>query len=176
MMRRLFTLIELLTVVGVIALLAAILLPALQMARSRAQRVNCTSNVRQIGQLLHIYAGDSNDRLPACARLGTESGGLCRPSLKSVLVPTGDDTVFHCPGDVAQTGVMAYWHDPLVGTSYEWNTLLNNRRFDRATLTVFGITMETPLLGDAEPFHRGESRNYLYADGHVESSLVIKIK
>lgn len=69
-----FTLIELLVVVAIIALLVALLLPALQRARDQGKRSVCLSNMRSLGLAVQLYAGNHEDRFPTTGYLhGGES-------------------------------------------------------------------------------------------------------
>ena len=68
-----FTLVELLVVIGVIAVLISLLMPALQRARAAAQQIACMSNMRQQGQFIFMYAAESRGKLPYYRADGTGS-------------------------------------------------------------------------------------------------------
>jgi prepilin-type N-terminal cleavage/methylation domain-containing protein/prepilin-type processing-associated H-X9-DG protein len=65
-----FTLIELLVVIAIIGILAGMLLPALAMAKAKAQRTSCVNNLRQMNSILHLYALDNNGAVPLGYRGG----------------------------------------------------------------------------------------------------------
>lgn len=111
-----FTLVELLIVIGIIALLISILLPALNRARMSAQNVQCLSNLRQIGQVLVMYAQANRQKFPPGNREGDwrdwrEMLGEFMTGREGAPYPL----VFRCPrasfpeGNFHYTGLLPYF-------------------------------------------------------------------
>jgi len=116
--RRGFTLIELLLVVGIIAVLAALLLPAINRAKERARTVACLNNLKQLGLASQMYAADNAGMLAANQRQNLGSNQWVRGNMQSTVDATNTALIqqskffpyvnqasaFRCPADVELSG------------------------------------------------------------------------
>ncbi len=125
-----FSQIELLVVIGVLAILLAILFPAYRMVINRADNVTCSSNLRTLGMAMHTYAADHDGYLPPGYRIPPgitlhRTLGPYVTTQQTILMPTD---VFFCPANIA---IGTYDHSRLatMGTygfsGYQQNYLMN---------------------------------------------------
>jgi prepilin-type N-terminal cleavage/methylation domain-containing protein/prepilin-type processing-associated H-X9-DG protein len=98
MKKRAFTLIELLVVIAIIALLLAIIMPALSLAKEQARRIMCKNDLKQIGLSLKIYAEENDGKLPLNER-GNWAWDVSFFTTDLVMDSGGSEKTFYCPSD-----------------------------------------------------------------------------
>lgn len=191
-MRRGFTLIEILVVIGIISLLKAILLPVLSSARKRSQSAVCLSNLSQIGKAISMYAADYDERLPYAPSPDTKRRSqdgespfndpqldeLARtlPPVNLLLKPyTTDLTIWRCPLDNVDSKFRqekkyaATWYETC-GSSYQYD---EHSGLLTRMLSHYPKSAEWPLVYDIGHNHGGGDSGdgivqVVFADMHVK--------
>ena len=180
--RRGFTLVELLVVIAIIAVLMALLVPALEAARLRAQDVLCTSNVRQIGLALILYLDDNDGVMPWVGDHRTDR--KCNrfqwfiPGTKTLMPITDTDTywgvhfepfiknrkIFGCPAfkDVAAQLIYPTMNARLINeAAFGLNAYSTNRRANE----IRNASRFVYCNDHVEPRYDDDSRDMFFNDG-----------
>ena len=151
-----FTLIELLVVISIIAVLAAMLLPAIGMVRNAARSVNCLSNLRQMGVALAVYAED-NETLPPGLTEFRENSWQTLVRAWLVEQAGSNPRVMQCPGAPIRKGNFHYTAHfqvfPDLYKPHEGSYVVQLGRMGELTsdLALLYDGSQDPISGEVEP-------------------------
>ena len=166
-----FTLTELIVVIAVVTIMAAIAFPVTSHVAQAGKATACISNLKNLGAALNLYLGDHSEIMPTL-QAGRTSVSQDVPVIDNTLnAYVNDARVFACPGD--SKGIAA-----ATGTSYLWNNALNGQSITHLQFFFSnGLNSEIPILLDKEAFHpyAANKVNILYADGHASQDLKFMI-
>ena len=168
-MKRNFTLIELLVVIAIIAILASMLLPALNKARDSAKKISCVSRQRQLAQAIFFYRGDNDDYIPPSLTYSSAGYMSWAARCMTYLKPT---EVYFCPAKVSSK-ILAEWKkDSYAQTAAKTNLTWSMFRFvdfglNKAHLGTSQRYMSGPAMWDtpAKGSHiKHQSRTIMLGD------------
>ena len=189
--KKAFTLVEMLVVIAIIAILAALLLPVLSGGQRRAQRVWCESNLKQIGMVFHTFSNDHSGKFPMAVstneggsmeyvQSGLNDGGTFYTAFRQFL-PLSDELVkpgiLICPSDTrVATNFPALENENLsyfVGVDSTFDKPCSILAGDRNLATNAFVTPTIVQIGEGSVLHwtvemHRSQGNVLFADGHVD--------
>lgn len=175
--RYAFTLIELLVVVGIIALLMAILLPALGRAREEAQKVSCASNLRQWGQAYSVYSTDNVGFFPN--NMGGHSeerhSGNVKEFVEMYLSQPFDEGMYNSSDNMVTFCPTNEWmrnHSPAYGVS---QGMIGYNTYPHRSLSGWYTVPEVHPWVTKQRFDEGDARSPIASDSqriHVDGWVV----
>ncbi len=181
-----FTLVEVLIVVAIIIILAAMLMPVFEIATKRAEATTCLMNVRNIGMAAALYAEDNDDRLlPARVSggppgyIGIGWGMIIQPYLRNeaILVCVSDPNPTIAAGTYGlKCSYGINYELTLVGGYNNSSLCLSDINSETQTIMFFDVVSHLRRLGTSYPYdgtaavatrHR-EGANFVFVDGHAK--------
>jgi prepilin-type N-terminal cleavage/methylation domain-containing protein/prepilin-type processing-associated H-X9-DG protein len=166
MPRRAFSIIELLVVIGIIAILLGLLLPTLSKARQHSRSLACKARLQNIGSAFQMYLNENDGWYPPAPYSPTfNPDGLPLVSDFLERYVSENRQIWSCPAD------HKYFSE--YGLSYSYYQELGVRKVNQTFFyKVLRSSSLVPILWDADVFHGGGvPYNWLFADGHVDNFL-----